>query len=101
MAALTAARLTDQERVAVLLQAVGAAALLPAEPHGIESRIPWTDSKVVGSPDPPSPYFTKPAFERLRFGIAWASYDDVLGGVIARAAGMNRRGLPRYPKVNE
>lgn len=39
-------------------------AVLPAEP-GLEKRIPWTDSRVVGSPEPPSPYRTRLAFPNL------------------------------------
>jgi alkaline phosphatase len=31
---------------------------------------------------------------RLRFGIAWANYDDLLGGIVARAHGLNAELLP-------
>lgn len=34
-------------------------------PFGLDRRIPWNDSKVVGSPDPPSPYKTVRAFPKL------------------------------------
>ncbi|MSQ93469.1 MAG: hypothetical protein EXR98_02810 [Gemmataceae bacterium] len=32
---------------------------------GLEKRVPWTTSKVVGSPEPPPPYKTEPAFAKL------------------------------------
>src|SRR5437867_3126915 len=32
---------------------------------GIEKRVPWTASKVIGSPEPPPPYKTEPAFPNL------------------------------------
>lgn len=32
---------------------------------GIEKRVPWTTSKVIGSPEPPPPYKTEPAFPKL------------------------------------
>ncbi|MBM4003176.1 MAG: hypothetical protein FJ295_07795 [Planctomycetes bacterium] len=40
--------------------------------RGIPERIPWTTSRVVGSPDPPPPYRTRPAFDQppLPFPIA-------------------------------
>jgi alkaline phosphatase len=31
---------------------------------------------------------------RLRFGIAWAAFDDVMGGIVARAYGLNADRLP-------
>ena len=34
---------------------------------GVDKRIPWTTSKVRGSPDPPSPYLTELAFPKLKF----------------------------------
>src|SRR5690349_5071563 len=37
----------------------------PAE--GVEKRVPWTTSHIVGSPDPPLPYVTEPAFAALKF----------------------------------
>jgi len=37
-----------------------------AKPHGMEKRVPWTDSKIVGSPDPMSPYKTVHAFTKLK-----------------------------------
>jgi hypothetical protein len=32
---------------------------------GLEKRVPWTTSKVIGSPEPPPPYKTEPAFPKL------------------------------------
>ena len=32
---------------------------------GLDKRVPWTSSKVVGSPEPPPPYKTEPAFPKL------------------------------------
>ncbi|MBM3736298.1 MAG: hypothetical protein FJW39_10980 [Acidobacteria bacterium] len=37
-----------------------------AEP-GLTSRVPWTTSKVTGSPEPPSPYQVELAFPSLKF----------------------------------
>ncbi|MCC6419828.1 MAG: PQQ-dependent sugar dehydrogenase [Gemmataceae bacterium] len=36
-------------------------------PHGIKTRVPWTTSRVTGSPDPPHPYRVERAFPRLAF----------------------------------
>src|SRR4051812_2009472 len=35
------------------------------KPFGLEKRVPWTASKVVGSPEPPPAYRTEPAFPKL------------------------------------
>src|SRR4051812_23145687 len=35
------------------------------KPYGLERRIPWNDSRVVGSPDPLPPYKVVRAFPRL------------------------------------
>src|ERR1051326_6450588 len=37
----------------------------PAKKFGLEKRVPWTTSKVVGSPEPPPPYRTELAFPKL------------------------------------
>lgn len=37
--------------------------------HGIETRIPWTTSRVVGSPDPPLPLRAVRAFPNLTFAF--------------------------------
>ena len=37
------------------------------KPYGLEKRVPWTTSRVRGTPDPPPPYRTEPAFPSLRF----------------------------------
>ncbi len=40
----------------------------PAKPPvGIAKRVPWTTSKIVGTPDPPAPYKTTVAFPHLKF----------------------------------
>jgi len=49
-----------------LLLAAGAAQAEEA-PYGIEQRVPWTTSKLVGSPEPPLPYAVRKAFEHLEF----------------------------------
>lgn len=35
------------------------------KPFGLEKRVPWTTSKVIGSPEPPPPYKTELAFPKL------------------------------------
>jgi glucose/arabinose dehydrogenase len=35
-------------------------------PHGIDKRVPWTTSRVVGSPRPPLPYRVQRTFHRLK-----------------------------------
>lgn len=37
------------------------------KPFGIEKRVPWTTSRVTGSPTPPSPYVTERVFPKLEF----------------------------------
>ena len=34
---------------------------------GIETRVPWTTSRITGSPEPPLPYVTERAFSSLKF----------------------------------
>jgi uncharacterized repeat protein (TIGR03806 family) len=41
------------------------ATVLAAKPFGLDRRVPWTDSKVAGSPDPLSPYKVVRAFPKL------------------------------------
>lgn len=36
-------------------------------PFGIETRVPWTTSRLTGSPDPPAPYRTERVFPSLEF----------------------------------
>jgi uncharacterized repeat protein (TIGR03806 family) len=37
------------------------------KPFGLDQRIPWTTSKVIGSPEPPPPYKTERVFANLKF----------------------------------
>lgn len=37
------------------------------EPFGIEKRIPWTTSRLVGTPEPPAPYLLDRVFPELTF----------------------------------
>ena len=50
-------------------------------PPGINKRVPWTTSRVVGSPEPPSPYMAALAFPHLKFDVPT---------VITRAPGTDR-----------
>jgi putative heme-binding domain-containing protein len=36
-------------------------------PHGIKQRVPWTTSRITGSPEPPPPYKIELAFQNLVF----------------------------------
>jgi len=36
-------------------------------PYGIDRRIPWTTSRILGTPEPPSPYRTERVFSKLTF----------------------------------
>lgn len=75
----------------------------PAErPYGLEKRAPWTTSRIRGSPDPPAPYRTEPAFPGLKFAeplaMAFAPGSD-------RALVAQRYGkvlsFPNDPKAGE
>jgi uncharacterized repeat protein (TIGR03806 family) len=37
------------------------------QPFGIERRIPWTTSRVIGSPDPPLPYAVEKTFTNINW----------------------------------
>ena len=37
------------------------------KPYGIQKRVPWTTSKMVGTPDPPDPYKLERVFPKLSF----------------------------------
>src|SRR5688500_2038755 len=55
----------------LLLLTSPAAETAPKQPvrkaTGIEKRVPWTTSKVKGSPEPPDPYRVEVAFPKLKF----------------------------------
>ena len=38
----------------------------PTKPFGLDKRIPWTTSRVVGSPNPPLPYRVRRVFLPIR-----------------------------------
>ena len=38
-----------------------------SKPYGMKTRVPWTTSRVAGTPDPPPPYNVTRAFPRLKF----------------------------------
>ena len=38
-----------------------------SKPFGLTNRIPWTTSRVVGTPEPPPPYTVSRAFPNLTF----------------------------------
>ena len=35
--------------------------------YGLDKRVPWTTSRIKGSPEPPPPYRTENAFPKLKF----------------------------------
>jgi glucose/arabinose dehydrogenase len=50
----------------ILLSLRPASAAEAERPYGIERRVPWTTSRVVGSPRPPLPYRAQRTFARLK-----------------------------------
>ncbi len=50
---------------AIIVLFICVAAPAAEKPFGLERRIPWNDSRVVGSPDPPLPYKVARAFPKL------------------------------------
>jgi uncharacterized repeat protein (TIGR03806 family) len=73
----------------ILLAATAApAGEFPDEGGGRSSRIPWTGSKIVGTPEPPSPYTVEPAFPRLKLQFPV---------VLVRAGGTRRLFLGELP----
>src|SRR5882724_72639 len=47
----------------------------PSRPFGIDKRVPWNSSKIIGTPEPPPPYRTAQVFSKLKFSepLAMAS----------------------------
>ena len=39
----------------------------PERPYGIAMRVPWTTSRISGSPEPPAPYRIERVFPKLTF----------------------------------
>ena len=39
----------------------------PFKPFGLAKRVPWTTSRIVGSPEPPAPYRLERRFPRIKF----------------------------------
>ena len=39
----------------------------PARPFGLTKRVPWTTSRIAGSPEPPPPYRLERVFPRIKF----------------------------------
>src|SRR5437667_6640186 len=37
------------------------------QPFGLDHRIPWTNSQVIGSPDPPLPYTVEKTFTKIKW----------------------------------
>jgi putative heme-binding domain-containing protein len=68
-------------RVAVVVLLVAGAEALGERPFGLTQRVPWTSSRVVGTPEPPHPYRIERAFTKLTF------HNPVL---MTRAPGLRR-----------
>ncbi len=54
----------------------------PRQAYGLQKRVLWTTSKIQGSPEPPPPYQTEPAFPKL------PAFEEPLD--LAAAPGSNR-----------
>lgn len=53
--------------IPLFLIALFALAQAPEQPYGLDRRVPWTTSRLVGSPDPPPPYRLVRAFPNVLF----------------------------------
>src|SRR5262249_21754145 len=53
----------------------------PKQTHGIPARVPWTTSRITGTPEPPHPYRIVRVFPKLHFRNPL---------LLSRAPGMSR-----------
>src|SRR5262249_36977663 len=60
-----AMRLPVRPALSLAALLVGLPAAAAERPYGIDKRVPWDASRVVGSPDPPPPYRVVRAFPKL------------------------------------
>ena len=69
MPATQTSRVTSIVLLLSLLPSIvsGFAAETNDAPFGLERRVPWTTSRVVGSPDPPLPYAVEKTFTNLQW----------------------------------
>jgi putative heme-binding domain-containing protein len=79
--AFVGARAGNSRRIPRCSQlAFGVAVSLSGLVSGWAERIPWTSSRLIGSPEPPAACRTEPAFPSLRFNepvaLAWAARSD-------------------------
>src|SRR2546421_3420004 len=63
------------------------------QPFGIDHRIPWTTSRVIGSPDPPLPYTVEKTFTNitLRAPIFIAPEPDTDALLVVQQGGEKER----------
>ena len=95
------------------LKFIGPEQSLARRPNGIERLPPLTTSKVMGSPEPPSPYRTRMAFPKLKlnfpvFGARIPGTDLMLAGIQPPANGpftvvrfRDNPGVESYQKILE
>ena len=60
----------------LLFQLAAAAPKSIRKPFGLDKRVPWTTSRIAGSPEPPDPYRLEIAFPGLRFSEPLAITHD-------------------------
>jgi uncharacterized repeat protein (TIGR03806 family) len=53
--------------ILAFLGAIKQTSAMESAKTGIETRVPWTTSKVVGTPEPPLPFITERAFPAISF----------------------------------
>jgi len=60
-------RLANLISAAIVWNILCCCGLCADKPAGTERRVPWSSSKIVGTPEPPPPYRTQQVFPRLKF----------------------------------
>ncbi|MEX0679512.1 MAG: PQQ-dependent sugar dehydrogenase [Pirellulales bacterium] len=84
---------------AVLVSVPAGAAGDDAAPFGIEKRTTWTNSRLVGSPEPPLPYTVEKTFEKLDLKTPIYVVEEPLTDcllVILHAEGKNPSRIVRF-----
>lgn len=85
---------------AAILMGIVSDGIAAEKPVGLKQRTPWTTSKVVGTPDPPSPYRLEPAFPEQVFNepLAVAVAPGVADKLFVAERGGKIWAIPRDPK---